>query len=202
MAVKKLALQALDLMTTSDVAKELGVTIRSVQLWVERGALEAWKTPGGHRRITRASFERMASAKKHTIATPSDNSLLSVVVLENDPATVALYQNSIDAWNLPIQVKFIDNACEALIYIAQHKPDLLLTNLNMPEIDSFAMLKALRENEALSSLAIAAVTDIPEATISKKGGLPKRVRLYRNDPMPFWEMKEFMSGLIERKAEE
>lgn len=202
MAVKKLALQALDLMTTSDVAKELGVTIRSVQLWVERGALEAWKTPGGHRRITRASFERMASAKKHTIATPSDNSLLDVVVLENDPATVALYQNSIDAWNLPIQVKFIDNACEALIYIAQHKPDLLLTNLNMPEIDSFAMLKALRENEALSSLAIAAVTDIPEATISKKGGLPKRVRLYRNDPMPFWEMKEFMSGLIERKAEE
>ena len=72
----------------------------------------------------------------------------------------------------------------------------------MPDIDNFAMLKALRENEALSTLAIAAVTDIPEATISKKGGLPKRVRLYRNDPMPFWEMKEFMSGLIERKAEE
>jgi len=202
MAVKKLALQALDLMTTSDVAKELGVTIRSVQLWVERGALEAWKTPGGHRRITRASFERMASAKKHPTATPSDSSLLNVVVLENDQAAEALYQTTIDAWNLPIQVKFIHNACEGLIYIAQHKPDLLLTNLNMPDIDNFAMLKALRENEALSTMAIAAVTDIPEATISKKGGLPKRVRLYRNDPMPFWEMKEFMSGLIERKAEE
>ena len=32
MATKKIALRALDLMTTSDVAKELGVTIRSVQL--------------------------------------------------------------------------------------------------------------------------------------------------------------------------
>src|SRR5256885_6428361 len=44
--------------TTAEVAKLLGMAVRSVQLMVDRGDLEAWKTPGGHRRITRASVER------------------------------------------------------------------------------------------------------------------------------------------------
>lgn len=83
MAVKKIALKALDLMTTSDVAKELGVTIRSVQLWVERGALEGWKTPGGHRRITRTSFNRFALGNVDDSKVKADRSRLKVVVVED-----------------------------------------------------------------------------------------------------------------------
>ena len=44
--------------STRDVARVLGLAVRSVQLMVDRGELEAWKTPGGHRRIARASVER------------------------------------------------------------------------------------------------------------------------------------------------
>ena len=44
--------------TTLEVAKILGMAVRSVQLMVDRGDLQAWKTPGGHRRITRESLER------------------------------------------------------------------------------------------------------------------------------------------------
>ncbi len=38
----KIALAALNLMTTQDVSKEMGCSIRSVQLWVEQGLLEGW----------------------------------------------------------------------------------------------------------------------------------------------------------------
>ena len=201
MAMKKLALQALDLMTTSDVAKELGVTIRSVQLWVERGALEAWKTPGGHRRITRASFDRMVAAKKFPQLPRHNSTALGVVVIENDAATVDLYKQTIEAWGLAIDIQYFTNAYEGLIYLAQRNPDLLLTNLTMPEIDSFAMLNALRDIPAFSAMAIVVITDLTEENIVEKAGLPKRVRLYNKDPIPFWEMKEFMCGLIDRKAE-
>eukprot|EP01030_Chromulinospumella_sphaerica_P007803 gene7803-7632_t len=43
--------------TTLEVASMLGLAVRSVQLMVDRNELEAWKTPGGHRRISRASVE-------------------------------------------------------------------------------------------------------------------------------------------------
>ncbi len=60
----KIALTALNLMTTQDVAKEMGCSIRSVQLWVEQGLLEGWKTPGGHRRISKSSFDRFVASQE------------------------------------------------------------------------------------------------------------------------------------------
>lgn len=50
--------------STRDVAQVLGMAVRSVQLMVDRGELEAWKTPGGHRRISKASVERWLAQRQ------------------------------------------------------------------------------------------------------------------------------------------
>ncbi len=202
MVTQKLALKALDLMTTSDVAKELGVTIRSVQLWVEQGALEGWKTPGGHRRITRESFNRMSSKRanqkknKQTV-----NSKLHVLIIEKDDATQNLYSQTIKSWELAVDLKIMAHPIEALIHLSLQTPDLLMTDLTLGEIDTLAMLKALRGNDAFRDMGIVAVTHLSANDIAAKGGLPKRVRLYSKQPIPFWEMKELMVDLIERKQE-
>jgi len=39
------------ILTTRDAAHLLGVAVSTVQIWMESGALPAWKTPGGHRRV-------------------------------------------------------------------------------------------------------------------------------------------------------
>ena len=41
----------------------LGMAVRSIQMMVDRGELEAWKTPGGHRRISRASVDRWRATR-------------------------------------------------------------------------------------------------------------------------------------------
>ena len=199
MATKKIALRALDLMTTSDVAKELGVTIRSVQLWVEQGVLEGWKTPGGHRRITRASFNRIAMVQAVHTSAPSDSSRLKVVVVEDDAEMLMLYRLTIDSWGLPVDVVLINNACEGLVSISQNTPDLLITDLIMPEIDGFAMLKVLRASQDFTPMAIVVVTAMTPQEIVDKGGLPKNIRMYGKTPVPFWEMRELMQGLIDKK---
>lgn len=199
MAVKKIALKALDLMTTSDVAKELGVTIRSVQLWVEQGVLEGWKTPGGHRRITRASFNRIAMVKAEQKEIIADGSRLKVVVVEDDQAVLMLYRLTIDSWQLPIDVTLISSACEGIVSITRNTPDVLITDLRMPEMDGFAMLNVLRGLDDFSRMAIVVVTGLQAHEIAEKGGLPKGVRLYGKTPVPFWEMRELMQGLVDKK---
>ncbi len=62
---------AADHFSTIEVAKMLGMAVRSVQLMVDRGDLEAWKTPGGHRRISRASVERWIEARRRPVAGPA-----------------------------------------------------------------------------------------------------------------------------------
>ena len=200
MATRKLALKALDLMTTSDVAKELGVTIRSVQLWVEQGALEGWKTPGGHRRITRASFIHLASSRrKHKTTDVSNNSNLRVLILEKDEATQSLYLQTIKAWGLGVDLKISTNPIEALIDLSLQLPDLFITDLNLNEINALAMIKTLRSKDAFSDMRIAAITNLSATEIAAKGSLPKRVQMYNKNPIPFLEIKELMVGLIKSK---
>jgi excisionase family DNA binding protein len=48
-------------LTTLDAAVLLGVSLRSVQLWVEAGKLPAGRTPGGHRRIRTSAVRALAA---------------------------------------------------------------------------------------------------------------------------------------------
>ena len=42
-----------EILTTTEVAKILGVSVRTTQLLIEGGTIPSWKTPGGHRRVYR-----------------------------------------------------------------------------------------------------------------------------------------------------
>ncbi len=45
--------------STVEVSRRLGVSIQTVQRWVDSGHLKAWKTLGGHRRISAESAETL-----------------------------------------------------------------------------------------------------------------------------------------------
>ena len=60
-------------LTTRDAADLLGISVSTAQKWIEGGALESWKTPGGHRRMRRSAVialleERMAMSGDPTQA--------------------------------------------------------------------------------------------------------------------------------------
>lgn len=48
-----------DVLTTTEAAKLLGISVRTAQLLIEGGRLPSWKTPGGHRRVHRSDVEAM-----------------------------------------------------------------------------------------------------------------------------------------------
>jgi len=52
------------ILTTREAAQLLGVAVSTVQIWMESGALPAWKTPGGHRRV-RLSAVRQLQSRQH-----------------------------------------------------------------------------------------------------------------------------------------
>lgn len=60
--------------TTREAAETLGVSVGTVQGWVENGWLEAWKTAGGHRRVLRASVHRLLSTRSNSARMPLEPS--------------------------------------------------------------------------------------------------------------------------------
>ena len=45
----------------------LGMAVRSVQLMVDRGLLQAWRTPGGQRRIDSRSVQRWLGERNNQL---------------------------------------------------------------------------------------------------------------------------------------
>lgn len=60
------------ILTTRDAARLLGVSVSTAQLWIESGAIESWKTPGGHRRVRLSSV--MALMRRQETKNQSEES--------------------------------------------------------------------------------------------------------------------------------
>lgn len=59
-------------LTTREAARLLGVSVGTVQKWVESGELSGWKTPGGHRRVRWSAVAGMLSLSGSTPGRAAD----------------------------------------------------------------------------------------------------------------------------------
>jgi excisionase family DNA binding protein len=184
-----------DVLSTREAAERLGVALRTVQLWVEGGVLPAWKTAGGHRRISRAAVERLLGERQaalHGDDLPvaqrnrgNGDQRLQLLVVEDEPELRRLFSMVIAQWDLPIDVSTACDGFEALLCIGRQCPDLLLTDLNMPGMDGFKMISSLRRaGQGFDDLEIVVITALGADEIARRGGLPEGVRLF-NKPVPF-----------------
>jgi excisionase family DNA binding protein len=157
--------------TTREAARILGVSVRTTQLWVEKGLLTAWKTDGGHRRVSRESVELLLY-KRPAVAVPEPPRPFTVLVIEDDRYLLRLYQMTLSRWPLAPRVFTATNGIEALVQIGRETPDLLLVDLQMPDMDGFHLLRVVRSMAVLSGMAIAVVTGLDSAEISRRGPCP------------------------------
>jgi len=176
----------------------LGVSVGTVQLWVESGLLQAWKTAGGHRRVIRESVDRLlhkspadAGVPARTDVPPSVSELskLRIMVVEDDVTLLRLYQLRLSALPMAPEVQVSDNAFTALLSMGRKCPDLLITDLHMPGIDGFVMLQSLQKVPEARGMRIVVVSGLDAAEISARGGLPADIEVL-SKPIPFERLQQ------------
>lgn len=189
--------------TTREAAEMLGVSLRTVQLWAESGLIEAWKTEGGHRRISRASVQRLLQGGNYPLpklAAPEQRfERLKILVVEDDNVLLKLYKTVITSWNLPIDLITAGNGVEGLIRVGRDTPDLMITDLSMPGMDGFELIRSLATSSFREGMEIVAVTGLDAAEVVARGGLPDGVRQFPK-PVPFAELRAIVAGMLERRA--
>ena len=193
-----------DVLSTREAAEQLGVALRTVQLWVESGVLPAWKTAGGHRRISRIAVERLIGERRAALSGDTQPGALAVgaearlrvMVVEDEPELLRLFTMVIAGWELPIDVTPASDGFEALLRMGQQCPDLLITDLNMPGMDGFKMIGSLRGvGRSFDDMEIVVVTALSEADIARRGGLPPQVRVFHK-PVPFDELEALVRDRV------
>jgi excisionase family DNA binding protein len=191
--------------TTSEAAALLGVSVGTVQMWVESGLLDAWKTSGGHRRVVRESILRLLHKAPGTNANQVDVSApaaraapLSILVVEDDANLLRLYQANISNWPGDIRLLTFESAFAALIQIGRSMPDLLILDLHLPGIDGFSMLRVLRDAPETAQARIVVVSGMDEAARAERGGLPMDVEVLPK-PIPFARLQAIAGEIIQSR---
>lgn len=160
--------------SSREAADLLGISLRTAQLWVENGVLVAWKTPGGHRRILMSSVQQVLAERSKITQPGAASARLRVVVVEDDPDLSTLLRLTISQVNHNIDVMCAKDGFEGLVLVGQSHPDVLITDLNMPGMDGFRMIRALGGGEN-APRQIVVITALSRIDIQERGGLPDGV---------------------------
>ncbi|WP_313236847.1 response regulator [Delftia acidovorans] len=197
--------------TTAEVAKLLGMAVRSVQLMVDRGDLEAWKTPGGHRRITRASVERWRGRQGDAAATsgaPAAAQAPAPAQAGTGPR-VLLIEDSVHFQNLvrllvqrhfpDVQLHVAHDGITGMALYGQIQPDVLLVDILLPDIDGAALITTLRTHEQFARCKLLVVTSLDAAEREAYAFALGGARVIHK-PQLVQELPEALGELLGRQA--
>jgi excisionase family DNA binding protein len=154
--------------STIEAARLLGLAVRSVQLMVDRGELEAWKTPGGHRRISRASLQALLARRSGAAglggpgpAHEGPGQRPRRVLLVEDSAH---YQNLVGMLvrqHLPLaSLHTADDGVTGLTMAGKLEPHLLLIDILLPGIDGGMLITSLLTHPQFRHMSIIVITSL------------------------------------------
>jgi excisionase family DNA binding protein len=160
--------------TTLEVAKMLGMAVRSVQLMVDRGDLQAWKTPGGHRRITRDSLERWikgsragvtgvaamhggaslrpSGRRRHTVHVPR------ILLIEDSSHFQGLVSMLVKQRFPAIELHVSADAIAGLVSFGHLQPDLIIVDILLPGMDGATLITGLRNHALFGNCKLVVLT--------------------------------------------
>ncbi len=134
------------LLSTRQAATLLGVSVRTIQLWVEQGLLSAWETPGGHRRIVQESLLNLLHKRQGL------QPLTHVLCVNLDADFFKLLQVLCQQWHFPVEFQQARNAVDALLMMGQQKIQLLLMMADQQGIDMPLLQQELTQHQVKLAL--------------------------------------------------
>ncbi|MBI5257867.1 MAG: response regulator [Burkholderiales bacterium] len=161
----------------------MGISIPTVQRWVDAGRLKAWKTPGGHRRIDAASADALFAAQGLEASAPGleaepADRLLSVMVVDDSALDRELLAALVTDALPGAELSVFDSAIQALVAIGQAAPDIVITDIRMPDMNGLEMLRQLASQCVVRPRLIVAVSSLTPRQVAELGGLPPEVHYF------------------------
>lgn len=181
-------------LSTRQAADQLGVSVRTIQLWVEAGALTGWKTAGNHRRIYQWSVDKLKAEGRteESSSAASVESQAAILVVEDDRTTQVYYQSMFQMLKMDEPVYFAADGIEGLVSLGRYNPWLMLLDIEMPRMDGIEMIRSLRKQPLTQSLSVIVVSNLKRSE-ARKRGLPDDCTFFQK-PMSLQDL----SGAIDR----
>jgi len=145
--------------TTFKVAKFFGVSLPTIVNWVDSGRLRAHRTPGGHRRIAHSDVLAFARENNYPVTAEfaGSTSLNKVLVVDDEIDFAELVREYLQLKG-GYKVEIASSGFHAGFAVARFKPDLILMDIMMPDMDGFQVHELLKNDAATRHIPVIACT--------------------------------------------
>ena len=187
--------------TVNQVGELLQVSPQTIVNWIEAGKLEAYRTPGGHRRIKKFDLEDFS--RKHNMPVfetssaldEEDRKMKKILVVDDDQVIVETIMAGLEEDPHEYEVITAADGFEAGIQVSHFKPDLLILDIMMPDIDGYEVCRKLKTSEETEHIKIIVLSGYLDEENYKK------MREYGADlcfskPLPLERLREEIASLL------
>jgi excisionase family DNA binding protein len=142
------------ILTTREAAEILGVSVRTVQTWVEEGAIDSWKTPGGHRRVRQSA---VFALRERRLVAPVQTAY-SVLIIASEAAAKRCSESvsSVAA----VHVNVVNDALLGLIEAGHQTPAAVVLEIDRLDWERIALLKRLLASPRLSHSNVVVLSEL------------------------------------------
>ena len=154
--------------TTHDAARILGIHPFTVGRWIDQGLLKAYRTAGGHRRVRGPDLRRYLV--EHDMPVPqelanSGGTKLNLLIVDDEQLMLNVLRRAFKPLAAEVELTMTTSAVDALLLLADIRPDGMLIDINMPELDGFEVCRRVRAFKPLQDVKLVVMTALYRSDI-------------------------------------
>jgi len=186
-----------EVVSTSEAARQLGVSVRTIQLWVESGKLDAWKTAGNHRRVYQYSIDDYLAGRSSG-ETRADKERYGecILVIEDDRTTQVYYETMLQLLEVEADVELVSNGLRGLLAVGRFEPWLVIVDIEMPELDGIEVVLAMQQKGLADRVKVIVISNVAHKEALARG-LPEDCPFF---PKPI-SLEDFSQAIALARAD-
>lgn len=146
------------LFTTHEISTMLQVDPSTASKWIDKGMLLAFRTPGGHRRVRASDLRSFLVTHGMPIPDELGSGVIKLLVVDDEQPTLDAIRRALKAHAEQFNVTTTTSGIEALLLMAETKPNAMLIDLNMPDLDGIEVVRRVREREQFKAVKLLTMT--------------------------------------------
>jgi excisionase family DNA binding protein len=137
----------MEILTVSQASKYCKVSSKTIINWIDGGHIKAYKTVGGHRRIKKEDLDQFLKEKGMPLPDEMKaEERKKILVVDDDKIIVETIVQSLEEDEFGYEMISASDGFEAGLQVTHFKPDLLILDINMPDINGYEVCEKVKTN--------------------------------------------------------
>jgi len=186
----------MEVLTVYQASKYCSVSPKTISNWIDEGHIAAFRTVGGHRRIRKEDLD--AFLRKQGIPVPMEleaGDRRKILVIDDDRLIVETIVRSLEEEPHDYEIISAADGFEAGLQVSHFRPDLLILDIMMPDIDGYEVCRRVKSDPAtchMKIIVLSAYMDEQNYEKMKQNGAD----VCFSKPLPLEKLKREVAGLL------